>query len=111
MKSVAADASAGKPKVGKSKGKKKAGAEDEEVEVVRDEIVILQGTDESKRVVCKPSVAQIRPYIVCCIVRNLQLDVPAKLKKFIAIQVILHWSKALLVVSVFDVLFVFFLPN
>ncbi|OQV19627.1 Leucine-rich repeat-containing protein 47 [Hypsibius exemplaris] len=92
MKTAAAtEAAAGKAKAaGKSKNKKKDGGGDEEVDVVLDEIVIMQGTDESKRVVCKPSVAEVRPYIVCCIIRNLQLDVPAKLKKFISIQTDLH---------------------
>jgi Leucine-rich repeat (LRR) protein len=41
----------------------------------------------AKEVVYADSVASIRPYIVCCIVRNLDFKTPDNLKKFLALQV------------------------
>lgn len=71
---------AGKPK--KKKGEKSNDAD----ERAKDEIQVIAAGEDSKRIVVKPSVISIRPYIVCCILRNLQLDEPAKLQKFISIQ-------------------------
>lgn len=77
-----------KKKKGGGKGqKKKNGKEEAENEVQLDTIQILPSDDSTVTVTWKSRTQEVRPYIVCCILKNIQLDDPATMKKFIALQV------------------------
>lgn len=76
---------------GKSKEKKKKGqkADDDDVEFLTDSIDVLHFDDDDGLVVSiTPAVLSVRPYIVCCIVKNLDLQKTASsFKQFITLQV------------------------
>lgn len=79
---------------GKSKEKKKKGqkADDDDVEFLTDSIDVLHFDDDDGLVVSiTPAVLSVRPYIVCCIVKNLDLQKTANsFKQFITLQTKLH---------------------
>lgn len=73
----------------KKKKKKKKGAEEEEDTVIENMISVLRFDDESGvEVRVTPAVLSVRQYIVCCIVRGLELD--SKFKSFITLQVLIR---------------------
>lgn len=80
---------------GKGKGKKerkKKGKQKEEAEEVEDLRNLLQvlrfSEDETKVVKVQPSVLDVRPYIVCCIFRNINFSQSVNMfKHFITLQV------------------------
>lgn len=78
---------------GKSKEKKKKGQkadDDDDVEFLTDTIDVLHfpNDDDGLVVSITPAVLSVRPYIVCCIVKNLDLQKTAnKFKQFITLQV------------------------
>ncbi len=84
----------GKGKKGK-KGKKNSVSrddddEDDDVAMLSDLIDVIHMKDESPTVVVEDAVKEIRPYIVCCIVRDLDLAKEGNFKKFIQLQTRLH---------------------
>lgn len=87
---------------GKSKEKKKKGqkADDDDVEFLTDTIDVLHFPDDDDGLVVSitPAVLSVRPYIVCCIVKNLDLQKTANsFKQFITLQV----SKPFATISLF----------
>lgn len=75
---------------GKSKEKKKGPKSvQDDVEFLTDAIDVLHFPDEDGLIVSvTPAVVDVRPYIVCCIVRNLDLQKTANtFKQFITLQV------------------------
>ncbi|XP_055342837.1 leucine-rich repeat-containing protein 47-like [Paramacrobiotus metropolitanus] len=70
----------------KSKGNKSV----DEEEVVVDEIEVLPADETSRKITWKAVTQQVRPFIVCCVIKNLELSDPEKMKKFIALQSDLH---------------------
>ncbi|CAL1297099.1 unnamed protein product [Larinioides sclopetarius] len=85
-------ANADSTKQGKSKKKSKQSKKTEVEEVIEllDELKVLHASDDTLEVVLSPKVAEVRPYIVCCKVLDVNLTNPAVLKKFIAVQTKLH---------------------
>ncbi|GIY57044.1 leucine-rich repeat-containing protein 47 [Caerostris extrusa] len=82
-------------KQGKSKKKTKQAkkaADVEEVVELLDELKILHVSDDTLKVVLTPKVADVRPYVVCCTVLDVNLTDANKLKKFISTQTKLHDS-------------------
>ncbi|CAF3572085.1 unnamed protein product [Rotaria sp. Silwood1] len=59
-------------------------------ENIQDKIEILHfdqpGDLKGKQITILPRVVNVRPYILCCIVRNIDLATPGNLKKFLNIQ-------------------------
>lgn len=80
----------GKGKGGKKQGKKEAAqkAKEEEESQLCDILEVMHVSDHF-RVISTDLVKDIRPYLVCCIVRNLNLS-GSNLKKFIQLQTKLH---------------------
>ncbi|GFT54786.1 leucine-rich repeat-containing protein 47 [Nephila pilipes] len=81
-------------KQGKSKKKTKQAKKvnaDEVIELL-DELSILHVNDEILHVVTTPKVADIRPYIVCCKVLNVNISDASTMKRFITAQTKLHDS-------------------
>ncbi|KAH3885315.1 hypothetical protein DPMN_009309 [Dreissena polymorpha] len=72
-----------KDKKKRKKGKKTA----VETEVVRNQLSVLRITSDSNVVTVTPAVLSVRQYIICCIVRH--LDLSSKFKSFITLQVLL----------------------
>jgi len=91
-KNSAGGGGGGGKKGGKGKKKGGGGEEEQKEEAKRDEpmIHILHIEDDDRRVIVKPSATSVRQYVVCTIVRNLDLSEPAVFKKFLAIQTKLH---------------------
>lgn len=83
-------AGGGGGKKGKGKkGKKGKAAPVEEEEELSDLLEVLHMRDDSPLVVVEDITKEVRPYIVCCIVRDLDLT-DGKFKKFIQMQTKLH---------------------
>lgn len=82
----------GKGKDKEKKKKKGQKVEDEDVDFITDSIDVLHFPDEDGLVVSiTPAVLSVRPYIVCCIVKNLDLQKTANtFKQFITLQTRLH---------------------
>lgn len=79
---------------GKSKEKKKdSKTENDEVEFLTNSIDVLHFPDEGGLMVAlTPAVMSVRPYIVCCIVRDVDLQkTPNSFKQFITLQVLLNF--------------------
>ena len=81
----------GKGKKGKKGGNKDADQPADEVEAIIDRLEVLHMKSDSPEVVVHENVKNVRPFIVCCIVRNLDLTGP-KFKSFIQLQTKLHES-------------------
>ncbi len=66
-----------------------------------DQINILHFNHSPKNniLVSDDSIQEIRPFIVCCICRDLDLETPGLFKKFLSIQVILNFRK---IQNIFD---------
>ncbi|KAF8769864.1 Leucine-rich repeat-containing protein 47 [Argiope bruennichi] len=64
--------------------------ETEEVIELLDELKVLHVNDDTLKVVLTPKVTEVRPYIVCCKVLDVNLANPGLLKKFITLQTKLH---------------------
>ncbi|GFX26513.1 leucine-rich repeat-containing protein 47 [Trichonephila clavipes] len=81
-------------KQGKSKKKTKQAKKTDVEEVIEqlDELTILHVNDEILHAVITPKVVDIRPFIVCCKVSNVNLSDPNTLKRFITAQTKLHDS-------------------
>ncbi len=80
----------GKGKGKKGKGKKGKGKADKEIEDLSLNVMRILKLPEENGVVVKAmdTVASVRPYIVCCVVRNLDLQKSNNLfKRFITLQV------------------------
>ncbi|XP_064461002.1 leucine-rich repeat-containing protein 47-like [Ornithodoros turicata] len=78
---------------GGKKGKKKKGgaaANATDVQAVANKFEILQLQDTSPVVVATDEVHDVRPYVVCCILRKVQLDKEGMLRKFLTLQNKLH---------------------
>lgn len=88
------DASAkgsGQDKSGSAKkGKKKGAAASVDVQEVQNSFEVLQLSSQSPTVIATEAVQEVRPYIVCCIIRNIYLDRDNRLRKFLAVQNKLH---------------------
>lgn len=53
-----------------------------------DELKITHSSEEFIKVICTPKITDVRPYIVCCKVSDVNFDEDsALLKKFITLQV------------------------
>jgi hypothetical protein len=79
---------------GKSKEKKKdSKTESEGVEFLTNAIEVLHFPDEGGLTVAvTPAVLSVRPYIVCCVVRNVDLQkTPNSFKQFITLQVSIYF--------------------
>ncbi|XP_054768806.2 leucine-rich repeat-containing protein 47-like [Lytechinus pictus] len=90
-KEEAEDVSAKSAKKGKRK-KKSSQSKDEETEQIRQRIEVMSfrnSSDPLEIKACK-SVVFVRPYIACCIVRNLDLSLGNRFKQFISAQTKLH---------------------
>ncbi|XP_052802354.1 leucine-rich repeat-containing protein 47-like [Mya arenaria] len=75
----------------KEKKKKKKGKKVDDIEVIKNMMNILKFHADSGIVVTvNPSVLAVRQYIVCCVVRDLDLSGTGKLKSFITQQTKLH---------------------
>lgn len=83
----------GKGKKGGKKDRKRNVSEgDHEQQEVKGPVVkVVHG--ETVKVSVQPAVLEVRPYIVCTLVKNLDLSDPLKFKKFIAIQVCMSAAK------------------
>ena len=80
-----------KGKKGKKNSVSRDADEEDDVETLSDMIDVLHMKTESPTVeVDLEAVAEVRPYIVCCIVRSLDLSRDGNLKKFIQLQTKLH---------------------
>lgn len=84
---VASNKEKGKGKKGGKKSRMRNVSESEQAEQKGPVIKVVHG--ERIKVVVTPSVLEVRPYIVCTLVKNLDLADMAKFKKFIAIQVMI----------------------
>jgi len=76
-----------KGKKGK-KGKNQPVKEEAEENVRR--IVITPNTDDEKRVICDASVKDVRPYLCCTVIKNLDLSDETVFKNFLSLQTKLH---------------------
>lgn len=76
----------------KKKGKQNKKMDVEDVIEILDELQIIHVCDESLKIICTPKVADVRPYIVCCRVLDVDLSESGILKKFITLQTKLHES-------------------
>ncbi|XP_035229535.1 leucine-rich repeat-containing protein 47-like [Stegodyphus dumicola] len=76
----------------KTKQNKKVEIEEEGYADVLDELKVLHVSDETLKVITTPKVVDVRPYIVCCKVLNVNLSDGSLLKKFITLQTKLHDS-------------------
>lgn len=83
--SADADAAAA-PSAGGGKNKKDAAT----VAAHLHRILVQRHTDATLRIVYTDAVREVRPHILCCIVRNLSLADPAAFKRFLQIQTRLH---------------------
>ena len=94
LKKSGKGAKGGKVSDKKSKKKKKGPKEEEDkvVEIVKNMFNLLRMPNESKAIVTvTPAAMSVRPYIVCCIVRNLDLQASdSTFKNFISLQVSFH---------------------
>ncbi|XP_078615038.1 leucine-rich repeat-containing protein 47-like isoform X1 [Branchiostoma floridae x Branchiostoma japonicum] len=86
---------------GKGKGKKgkhdkhgSGGDQVSDLAVQMDRVLQVTSTSQDSpdqiRVQVTAAALQVRPYLVCCILRNLDLDAPEDLRQFLAIQNQLH---------------------
>uniref|UniRef100_T1J910 B3/B4 tRNA-binding domain-containing protein n=1 Tax=Strigamia maritima TaxID=126957 RepID=T1J910_STRMM len=82
--------SAQKSKSKTKKGGKSKGKDNSEVDQVLDVLEVLHLGDETPVVTMMDAVKDIRPHILCCILRNVDLVTENKFKKFIALQSKLH---------------------
>jgi hypothetical protein len=85
----------GKGKKGKKGKKNSISKEDEEddeddLEMLSDLLDVVHMKDDSVKVVVEDIVKDTRPYIICCIVRNVNLAKEGNFKKFIQLQTKLH---------------------
>ena len=78
-----------KGKKGKKKKTGKANVKSDTLDGASRKIHVLHNIKEKKCVVFKEVMKEIRPFIICAIVKNLDLSDIQKYKKFIAIQVML----------------------
>ncbi|CAN7986576.1 unnamed protein product [Ixodes hexagonus] len=81
------DKSGGAKKGGK---KKKGPASANELQEMLSTFEVLQLSPHSPVVVVTEAVQEVRPYIVCCIIRGVFLDRDSRLRKFLALQNKLH---------------------
>jgi len=80
-----------KGKKGKKNTVSQDAEEEDDIETLSDMIDVMHMKGESPTVeVDLEAVAEVRPFIVCCIVRNLDLAKDGNLKKFIQLQTKLH---------------------
>ena len=80
-----------KGKKGKKNSVSKDADEEDDMETLADMIDVMHMKGDSPTIeVDLEAVAEVRPYIVCCIVRNLDLSKEGNLKKFIQLQTKLH---------------------
>ncbi|EDO43554.1 predicted protein [Nematostella vectensis] len=88
------DKEKGKGKKGGKKARNKRASEgDKEAQDADSQLPLIQVIHSDRiKVTVQPSVLQVRPYIVCTLVKDLDLSVPAMFKKFIAVQSQLHES-------------------
>ncbi|XP_072536946.1 leucine-rich repeat-containing protein 47 [Salminus brasiliensis] len=92
-KQESAEKSDGNRNVSKKKNAKKNKKEEEEVDELKQMVVrILHMSDSSTAVTVKvsPLVKDVRPYIVCCIVKGMNLNPGSSLKRFLTAQTKLH---------------------
>ncbi|XP_054712764.1 leucine-rich repeat-containing protein 47-like [Uloborus diversus] len=85
-----ANADNNKQSKSKKKTKQSKKSEAEEVVEMLDELTIYHVSDELLKVVVTAKVCDVRPYIVCCKVQNVDLKDGSILKKFITAQTKLH---------------------
>jgi len=84
--------SAGSKKSKKSKAKDAAaaaGKDDEDVKSVCDSLSVLTVNEANPVIVATPAVKDVRPYIVCCVVRGVSLE-GDNMRRFIKLQTALH---------------------
>lgn len=72
--------------VKKKKDKQRKTSESVETETVKDKIIILPSSEDFKITVSE-LVVDVRPFILCCVLKNLNFSDGKNLKKFIALQV------------------------
>ena len=80
--SAAATPSDAKSKHSKKQRQKSRNDEEQVPDVIR-----VVNVDERLAVTASENVSDVRPYIVCCVVRDVNLESPALFKKFISVQV------------------------
>ncbi|KAG0410960.1 hypothetical protein HPB47_011901 [Ixodes persulcatus] len=80
----------GKSGGAKKGGKKKGPASSTDLQEVLSTFEVLQLSPHSPVVVVTEAVQEVRPYIVCCIIRGVFLDRDSRLRKFLALQNKLH---------------------
>ncbi|KAL3858083.1 hypothetical protein ACJMK2_012697 [Sinanodonta woodiana] len=81
----------GKGKEKKKRNKDKTAADDGDVEELKNMIEVLYfPSDKGLTITVTPAVLSVRPYIVCCIVRNINLQATNTFKNFITLQTKLH---------------------
>lgn len=79
---------------GKKKGKKKLGKENEVEDLAKNMINVLRLQDEIYSVRVTANVINVRPYIVCCLIKNLDFHKTVNMfKRFITLQVISHFIR------------------
>ncbi|KAH9377172.1 hypothetical protein HPB48_017914 [Haemaphysalis longicornis] len=71
----------------KKGGKKKGPVIASGVQELQNAFEVLQLNTQSPTVIVSDAVQEVRPYIVCCIMRNVYLDRDNRLRKFLALQV------------------------
>ena len=81
------DGGKGKGKKGKKGKQKHVEEEEEEEDENARKIVIVANKDDEKRVICDDSVKEVRPYICCAVVKNLDLSNETVFKDFLSLQV------------------------
>lgn len=74
----------------KKGGKKKGPVIASGVQELQNAFEVLQLNTQSPTVIVSDAVQEVRPYIVCCIMRNVYLDRDNRLRKFLALQNKLH---------------------
>ncbi|KAK3595782.1 hypothetical protein CHS0354_025419 [Potamilus streckersoni] len=86
------DQKSGKGKEKKKRNKDKTAAEDDgDVEELKNMIEVLYfPSEKGLTITVTPAVLSVRPYIVCCIVRNINLQATNTFKNFITLQTKLH---------------------
>lgn len=72
------------------KGKKKGASAPVDIQEVQNAFEVLQLSSQSPVVIVSDAVQEVRPYIVCCIIRNVYLDRDNRLRKFLTLQNKLH---------------------
>lgn len=81
---------AGSKKGKKGKKGKQVKEEEEGIDENARKILIVANKDEEKRVICDDSIKDVRPYICCTVIKNLDLSGESTFKEFLSLQTKLH---------------------